>query len=233
MDALDLVLQAAAGDGVHGAERLVGQQDVGAGRQRAGDADALRLSARQLGGIAIHDVVRQPDDVHPFRDGLLGATLVAAVQQRGHVRDVLLHGEVGKQHAALDGVADVSAQLDGVDAARVLPVHQHASIVGHRQRVHHFQQRGLAAARAADDGDERAFVDVEVRVVHGDGIAESLADVLERDGGCGAFFCWRRTGSFDFALRAPLRMTNRETLGTSHPVIPSAGDGVAGVATRS
>ena len=61
----------------------------------------------------------------------------------------------------------------------------------------------------------------------------SSAAVLERDGGCGAFFCWRRTGSFDFALRAPLRMTNRETLGTSHPVIPSAGDGVAGVATRS
>ena len=215
MDALDLVLQACARDGVHGAERLVGQQDVGARRQRAGDAHALRLAARQLGGVAVHDVARQPDDVHPLLYGRLGAVLVAAVQQRGHVRDVLLHGEMGEQHAALDGVADVAAQPDGVGVRRGAPVHEHFALVGHHERVHHLQQRGLAAAGAADDGNEHTLRDGEVHVVHGVGVPEPLGHVLERHGGRAALL------PAVHATSAPSRPgTRRPPLSVPAPAFP-------------
>ena len=43
------------------------------------------------------------------------------------------------------------------------------------------QQRGLSAARGADEDDELAIVDVEVDAGDDDDIAEGLADVLEGD----------------------------------------------------
>ena len=63
-----------AGERVERAERLVHQDDARAGRQRAGDADALAFAARELvreppamGGAVEADQLDQL--VHPARDG--------------------------------------------------------------------------------------------------------------------------------------------------------------------
>ena len=53
LEAQELVLQALAVDRVDGAERLVHQHHPGVGGQRAGDADALLLAARELGRVAV------------------------------------------------------------------------------------------------------------------------------------------------------------------------------------
>ena len=56
--------------GVERAGRLVGEQDVGLGRERPGDADALLLAAGELVGIAPR-LVGQPDEVEQLGDPLL------------------------------------------------------------------------------------------------------------------------------------------------------------------
>jgi hypothetical protein len=43
----------------------------------------------------------------------------------------------------------------------------------------HAQQRGLAAAGAAEQAEELALVDVQGDVVHGDEITEAFADALD------------------------------------------------------
>jgi hypothetical protein len=57
----------------------------------------------------------------------------------------------------------------------------------------HAQQRGLAAARRAEQGEELALVDVEREVVDGGEGTEPLGHVLKRDIGPGAgIFPWRK-----------------------------------------
>ena len=62
-----LVLQALAVDRVDGAERLVHEHERGVAGQRAGDADALALAARELGGIAVAD----PVELHQRQQALV------------------------------------------------------------------------------------------------------------------------------------------------------------------
>ena len=58
LEAPELVLEPGAGDRVDRTERLVHEQDRRIGRERAGDADALALPARELVGIAVAVLAR-------------------------------------------------------------------------------------------------------------------------------------------------------------------------------
>src|SRR5579872_1955084 len=71
-----------------------------------------------------------------------------------------------KQAAALKDIADPPAQLHGIERADVLARDGDAASVNLDQPVGEPQQRGLAGAGAADDGEKLAFGDVERDVVH-------------------------------------------------------------------
>ncbi len=72
---------------VEGGGRLVGQQHLRRRGERAGDADALLLAPRQLGGVAVL-LVGQADEieklVHPPGDG--GAAVARHLEGQGDVR---------------------------------------------------------------------------------------------------------------------------------------------------
>ena len=188
-DATQLVLELLAGDLVHGTEGLVHEQDVRRGRQRPRDAHALLLATRQLRGIAPQQVVLETHDAHPLMHGRVCAGMVAAVPEVGHIGDVLLHRHVRKEDAALDGIADVAAQLHEIDVAHVPALHQHVARRGLDEAVHHLEQRGLAAARRADHAHELAARNGEGHVVEhelcgaGCRVIVLLAHVAEFDGG--------------------------------------------------
>ena len=114
LDARELVLQGVAGDRVERGERLVHQQEVGVGGERAGDPDALLLAAGQLVrvfaaiGLGV-EAEQLPAARRPGR-----ATRVARpAQQARHGRDVVLDPPMRKQPDRLDRVADAPPQRLG------------------------------------------------------------------------------------------------------------------------
>ena len=107
----ELVLHLAPDQRVEGGERLVEEPDVGLDRQRAGDADALLLPARELAReVAL--AALQPDQP----DHLAGARLAPAALEPLHLereRHIVQHGPVRQQPEMLEHHAHlVAAQLD-------------------------------------------------------------------------------------------------------------------------
>ena len=92
-----------------------------------------------------------------------------------------------KQPAALKHIADPPPQQDRIDAPHVLAFDRDRAGVGLDQPVGEPQQRGLAGAGAADDGQEFALGDLERDVVDGDDTAavKGLADIGIGDQGSG------------------------------------------------
>ena len=87
--------------------------------------------------------------VDPARDG--GRVLA---EQAGGDPDVLGHRHVRKQADALEDVADAAAQHDRIDGPDVLAVDPDRAFARVDQPVDQPQQRGLAGAGRADDGQE-------------------------------------------------------------------------------
>ncbi len=143
--------------------------DTWADAQRCGAAQAHRVELHQ------HDVAH-----HAF------GQIAVLAQREG---DVVEHRQVGEQRAELEQHAQAPAQpvellaIAGVDP---LAVEDHLAL---RRRVDpgdQAQQRGLAAARAAEDGRDLAAREAQRHVVEdraGGVIAE--ADVVDLDQGVG------------------------------------------------
>ncbi len=97
--------------------------------------------------------------------------------------------DMRKQPAALEHIADAAAQRDRIDRADVLALDRDAAAVGLDQPVGQPQQRGLAGAGAADDGEEFALGDIERDVVDGQNAfraaaaVKALADMRKGDQG--------------------------------------------------
>jgi|GEM_PF-4045575 len=148
-----LLLQVAAGNGVDRAEGFVHQQQVGLDRQRAGDAHALRLAARQL--------------VRPA-----AAVVGQAGQLQRRVDTALAFRAIQAQ--AFQPIADIAAHRAPGHQAAVLEHHRAAAASGPRRRLKaHFarsglgqpgrgaQQRRLAHARSAHHCHEAACLDIQ------------------------------------------------------------------------
>ena len=67
VDVFQTFQDAARGGGVEGGSGFVGEDDLGFGRERAGDADALFLPAGKLGGVVV-GAFGQTDDFKTFFD---------------------------------------------------------------------------------------------------------------------------------------------------------------------
>ncbi|MCY1522259.1 hypothetical protein D9M68_571040 [compost metagenome] len=156
---------------------LIQQQQLGAFDQAARQGDALLLAARQLAGLAariaghLHQVQRFEHAVMDF-----GAVHALLLQAEGHVG---LDRHVRKQRIGLEH------HVHGPPVRRhvgdVLAVQQDLARRGLFEPRQHAQQRGLAAARAAQQGEDLVALDRQIDGTDGDHIAEDLDDIGDPD----------------------------------------------------
>ena len=157
LQSLDLDLHVQAQSFVQRAERLVEQQHGGLDGERAGHGDALLLASGELARKAITELGEAHDLeelVHRLPD--LRALNAARLQA---IRDVVGHRHVREERVALEDdpdVAEVGRQvIDGLavdpNRPRALP----------HEPGHHAQQRCLAAAGRADNGNDLPLADIE------------------------------------------------------------------------
>ncbi len=88
--------------------------------------------------------------------------------------DVSGDGEMRKQRVALEHHVDGTAVRR--DRREVLAGEQHLPVVGRLEAGEHAQQRGLAAAGGAEQGEELAGIDVEAEPVHRGDAGKALRD---------------------------------------------------------
>ena len=147
--------------GVQVRQRLVQQQHLRLDHDGAGERDALLLAARQLRRPAVGQML-QPDEVerrvHPPLD--LRARHAPLLQPEG---DVAAHCHMRPQRVALEHHADVA--LVRRQARDVAPADRHLPALRDVEAGDQAKQRGLAAARRAEEGEELARLDVEVDVL--------------------------------------------------------------------
>ncbi|KGD50982.1 hypothetical protein DP43_5013 [Burkholderia pseudomallei] len=142
--------------------RLVAQQQRRIVDERARDADALLLAARQARRIRVA-FRREPDEIEQRID--LARTL--GLRHAGDLQrqpDVLRDGLGGQQVEMLKHHADPAPQRDEpalVERADVDAVHAHRARRRPLEPVHEPQQRRLARAAAPDHAEHAAARDVE------------------------------------------------------------------------
>ena len=174
-----------AGLAVEVAGRLVGEDDLRAGAQRAGDGDALLLAAGELR----REVVGAMGQAHLGEHGagrLEGVGLAGELQRQGHVLQ-RRHGR--HQMERLEDDADVAAADDG----KLVLAQPHEIVAGDPhlargrplQAGDHHQQGGLARAARADHGNQLAGRDLDIdspQNLHGAGATgERQRDVAQID----------------------------------------------------
>ena len=166
------------GHRVEGGDRLVRQNDVGALGQRPRQRHALLLAAGELVGAHI----RLIENAHLVqRLERLELVLFAERAQQhapeGHIRHaggehILDHSRARDQIERLEHHADAPAELPqrlAGQGAHIRAVHRQRAGGDPVHTVHRPQQRGLAGAGAADDGDKFAVPNGQVHIVKAHG----------------------------------------------------------------
>ena len=172
-DGAHLFAQRGAQRGVEGGERLVEQHHIGVGGQRPGERDPLALAAGQLVGVRA-GAIGEADQFEALAD-----TLTVRLPEP----DVAHHAEVREQGAVLEHHADpapfrlLPAARAGDQAATDLD----RARVGDLEAGDRAQERRLAGAARAEQGDELAPLDDDGRGIDRHGVAESLGDVNGAD----------------------------------------------------
>ena len=156
MQAAQPAAQLLAHLGVERTEGLVEQQHLGLNGQSAGQGDALALTTGELVRVTVGD----PVELHELEqlghlgaDGLFrrAAVLGAHAQTERHV---LEDGHVAEQRVVLEHEAHVALAHGHV--GRVFAIEVDGARVGHFQAGDDAQQRGLARARGAQQGNQLA-----------------------------------------------------------------------------
>ena len=166
-------------------ERLVEEEDQRLLDERPAERDALLLAAGHLARLAleqVRDVERLGDALHARLDLGLGPVLELEPE-----RDVVVRGHVRVERVVLEHHRH--PPLVGRDVGDVLVAEEDPAAVEAIEARDHAQRRALAAARRAEERDERAVGDLEREVVDGLDVAVEARDVLEpeRDVGHGRF----------------------------------------------
>ena len=177
LNALELELHRVAQFEVQRAERFVEKQRARIVDEGPGQCDTLLLAARQLGGPALGEV-GQPDDLQQFVDPLadLGLVLLAAPRS---VRDVVPHRHVREQRVVLEHGVDVA--LVRWHPRDVDPLEPDRAFGRSLETRDHPQRGRLPAAGRAEQREELARGDGEVRLGDRDVVREALRDVVDLD----------------------------------------------------
>ena len=170
LDPLELDLHLPAQLEVEGAERLVEQQDVGPVDEGPGQGDALLHATGELVGLLAARVV-QLDELEGLLRLALGLLVAATAQAELHV---VLDAHVREERVGLEHGVDVALVGTGTGDVGVADVDAAA---GRRLETRdHPQGRRLAAARRAEQGEERALRDGQVEGVDRREVAERLRE---------------------------------------------------------
>ena len=217
--------------GIDGSEGFVEEDDARFGGERAGDGHALALSARELMGITLLQVL-QPEQAEQF---FHARTDVARppfldLQAEG---DVVEHRHVVEEGVILEDEADVA--LLNVDVIDSLSADEQVAFGRDLQAGDHAQDGGLAPAAGAEQGDQLAFLHREADSIDSGDLAEPLGDVVESDahalglgrsvvvGGCWASSkarcCFHSSAVFKASVS---RASSASRLATAKAAVPEA-----------
>ena len=119
----------------------------------------------------------------------------------------------GKQRVGLEHHVD--RPLIGRNAGHVLAVDEDAALGRRFEAGEHAQQRGLAAAGAAEQREEFALEDVERHIVDGDEVTELLGDVVDADERLGRRVFPGLAGIFDAHYASPKNSARQGSPGFS------------------
>jgi hypothetical protein len=164
----ELVLQLAADQRVERAERLVHQQHVRVGCQRAGKAHTLLHAARQLMG----KLVAPGPKLHNIENAgsLFQPVVLADLADFQRHRHVVQHRAVRQQREVLEHHADLAVaerlQLLRAERHHVGALDHDLAGGGLQQPVEVAHQGGLAAARQAHDAEDLTAVHTEADIGH-------------------------------------------------------------------
>ena len=186
LDMDKLVLETLAGDGIHGAEWLVHEEDRRVRGEGACHADALLLASRELLGVTAAIFAGfERNEVQKFVDAF-GYPLLVPSEEFGDDGDVFSDRHMREEASCLDDVADVAAQFVAVHLRDVVAVDDDAAGCGLDEPVDHLQRRRFAAPRRADEHDCLAGGDFKREMVYcGLGAAVVLRHLLQDDRGAG------------------------------------------------
>ncbi|MCY1174047.1 hypothetical protein D9M73_142330 [compost metagenome] len=172
---------------VQGAGGFIAQQDLGLGRQCAGNANALLLATGKLSRVFFR-VFGQADAIEQFGDPLVDFTTRQFTGQGQWQRDVVGHGLGGQQIEVLEDHPDLlaeTAQVIGVEGGDVFAIDNDFAAAGRLQAVDQAQQRAFTRSGMADQAEYLAIFDTQAgRVQRGDiptGHAVGFMDILKLD----------------------------------------------------
>ncbi|MPL94881.1 hypothetical protein SDC9_41040 [bioreactor metagenome] len=175
---LDLELHVLAQLLVEGAERFVHQHQLGVEDQGPGERDALLLAARHLCGATVGELahLHHVEGARHFRLAL-GFGHAPHLERKGQV---LGHRHMREKRVVLEHHADPAlVRRKMVD---VRPAEAYFAVRGGFESRQHHQAGCLARAGRAEHGQEFAFADREVEVLHHQSFAVvALLDVIEYD----------------------------------------------------
>ena len=165
LDAADFLARLQAQAGVKVGQRLVQQQDAGHLHQRAGDSDALLLTAGKLAGLALQQFFNLHQSgglMRTLQHGFLGHLVLAAeVLQREE--DVLLDRQMGIERVILEHQTNATV-FRGQIGHIVLPEEDFAA-GWLLQTANHVQRRAFAAAGRAKKTNQLSIRDGKVKIV--------------------------------------------------------------------
>ena len=135
---------------------------MGFGRERAGDADALFLSAGKLGGVVV-GAFGQADDFKAFFDAFFDFFRRPSgdFQRKGNI---VGDGTVAQKIKLLKHHADILPRLTqcgGIKRGQFLSAHIDLAAVGTFQQVNQAQQGGFARTGIAHQTEDFAVLDFE------------------------------------------------------------------------
>src|SRR6266513_3926934 len=177
---------------VHAGHRLVEQEELGLGGERAAELDALLEPVGQAAGRRLADRLdlQEVDDPLDGRAVLellaAGRTPVEGLQQEAPLHpekaprhEVVEHAHALEQGHVLEGAGDAEAgDVRWLEARAVPTVEDDPSLVGVIEAADHVEQRRLPGAVGTDDGADLAAIDREAHPTQRDERAEADADAL-------------------------------------------------------
>src|SRR6266581_4423564 len=175
---------------VHAGHRLVEQQELGLGGERAAQLDALLQPVGQAAGGRLADRLdlEEVDDALDERAVLelltAGRAPVERLQQEAPLHleepprhEVVEHAHTLEESDVLEGAGDAEGgDVGRLEVRPVLAVENDPSLVRMVEATDRVEQRGLAGAVGTDDGQDLAVTDPQAHLVQRHERAEADAD---------------------------------------------------------
>lgn len=118
-DFLKIALETAANEGIERAEWFIEKKQFRSEKKRAHQADALALAAGKFGGITSKRARGKLGEVAEFAEALF-TFIAAATEMASHQDDVIARGQVRKEAAILNDVADALAERPNAGGVNLL-----------------------------------------------------------------------------------------------------------------